>query len=282
MSTTRRENGPAGRIAIRVRALLVSAIGALVFTHVVLSLLLDEFDFTAGGQLMLFNLAQERSLGTWVSSALLALAALGTAALASTYARSTRSRRGWLALAGLLAVLSLDEVAMLHEGTIDLVRSALALPAFLQAAWVLPALAIVLAFVAWQWRFFASLPAWVRLRLAAAGALLLIGAIGLEIAESQILGGGQEPGTRVALQLLVGVEEGLEMVATTLVLLTVLRLLAQRSPMWSCSLIARPGTPGQLEHVVIGPVTQSDAILDTLARDHADRGAPVRSPATSA
>ena len=129
--------------------------------------------------------------------------------------------------------MSLDEVAMMHEATIDLVQSALELPPFLRWGWMIPALVVMFVFVAWQWRFFKSLPAWLRTRLALAGLVYVVGAVGLEMVESQIANTMGEEEASTILQLLVGLEEGLEMAAAAAALLFILRYVALLAPSWS-------------------------------------------------
>jgi hypothetical protein len=251
------------RVTLSVWKGLSVLVGAVVVAHLALTVSIEGFDFTGKGQLSLFNLTHERSFGTWVNAALLAAAALATAAaaLVPPPTGGRRLRNGWLALAGLIALMSVDEVAMMHEATIELVQSSLELPAFLRFGWMIPALLVIALYVVWQWRFFASLPAWLRTRLIMAGAVYLGAAVGLEMVESQIANTAGEEDARIVLQLLVGLEEGLEMGAAAAVLLFVLRYIAQLAPEWSAVVDIDPGatSPPGMRSVTIsaGPVTQA-------------------------
>src|SRR5688500_3064769 len=68
--------------------------------------------------LALLNAAQERSLASWWTSALLVaccLMAVAAARLAGSGSATGRAARPWLVLAVVFALLSLDEVVSLHE-----------------------------------------------------------------------------------------------------------------------------------------------------------------------
>jgi hypothetical protein len=247
-----RRRGPA------LRPLLAATIGGVVAAHYVVLFVGSVLDVDTHGVLAPLDLFEERSAGTWVSAMLLAGVALVAAALAgASAAQPARERRGWTGLAGLFALASFDEVAGVHESLVDLVRSGVALPGFLYyAAWVLPALAVVAAFVVWQWRFFRGLPRWLRVRIVAAAAVYVGAAAGLEIGESALLSarGGRE--WTPLLQVVVGIEEGLEMAAAAVMLLALLSHLAGRAPTWRLSVgvaeSARLMARG--EHLAVSPL----------------------------
>ena len=247
-----RRRGPA------LRPLLAATISGVVAAHYVVLFVGSVLDVDTHGVLAPLDLFEERSAGTWVSTMLLAGVALAAAALAAaSAAQPARVRRGWTSLAGLFALASFDEVAGVHESLVDLVRSGVALPGFLYyAAWVLPGMAVVAAFVVWQWRFFRRLPRWLRVRITAAAAVYVGAAAGLELAESALFAsrGGRE--WTPLLQVVVGVEEGLEMAAAAVMLLALLSHLAERAPAWRLSVgvaeSARLTARG--EHLAVSPM----------------------------
>jgi hypothetical protein len=226
-------------------------IAAIVTAHYVVLLLDSGLDVDTKGALAAFDLFEERSIGTWANAALLAAAALAAGAIAAATPRAqARLRKGWMALCAIIALASIDEVAGFHESAVDLVRSAVSLPGFLvYAAWVPPALAIVAGFIAWQWRFFRLLPRTLSTRLTVAVGVYVAAAAGLEIAESALLADSGGRDSIPVLQVLVGVEEGLEMAAAAVVLLALLGHIAAQCPAW------RIGIRDGGERVEAAPVT---------------------------
>lgn len=217
-----------------VSRVLAVLIVLLVGAHFFALGLKSGLDVDTGGVLTSLDLAQERSIGTWVNAVLLAVAALAAAAAGRAAAPDDRRlRTGWYALAGLLALASIDEVGGIHESLIDVIRSAVDLPGFLfYAAWVIPALAIVAAFAVWQIGFYRRLPRWLARRVALGLGVYVVGAAGFELVEGSVL--AEEGGTFTpAMQVLVGIEEGIEMAAAAFILLAILRHLTITAPTWS-------------------------------------------------
>ena len=226
-----------------LRPLLSAVIALLAVGHLTASVSVALFDFTAGGFVSRLDLTTEQSFGTWFPAALLAVG--GAAALAlARIARERRLRRGWWALGAMFVVLSLDEVAAVHEVTGEVMRRFLDLPGFLFYAWMLPALIAVVAFVVWQRAFWRALPRPLARRLLLAGAVYVVGAVGLEMVESAIFVADgarstsfQQPGY----QMLSGIEEVLEMSAAGIALLALLRHLAELAPTWLLRITPAPG-----------------------------------------
>jgi hypothetical protein len=224
---------------IPLRRALALVIASLVAAHYAVLVVDSGLDVDTKGVLAAFDLFEERSIGTWVSAALLAAAALAAAAAAVATPRgAVRLRRGWTALAAIVVLASVDEVAGFHESIVDLMRSAVELPgALFYAAWVVPALALVAAFIAWQWRFFGLLPRPLSMRVAAAAGVYVAAAGGLEVVESALLsntlGRDWTSGRWTPfLQVLVGIEEGVEMGAVAVLLLALLRHVGALCPTW--------------------------------------------------
>ena len=167
----------------RVGRVLGVVLAALAAGHVVAMLWSDAL-----GNLSVLNLVNEVSVGTWVSTvALLACAVLSTCA--AMLARRERSRwvANWWLLAGVFALMSLDEVAAIHERFSTPVRRTLGADAdFLYYAWVIPALLFVAVFFAVQVRFLRNLDAATRRGLVLAGLAFVVGAAGLEMVEAAL------------------------------------------------------------------------------------------------
>ncbi len=99
---------------------------------------------TLKGFVPLFYVDLESSVPTWYSSVALLLAAGLCALIARHHTVARRAyRRHWTALAALFVLLSLDEIAMLHEYPIDPLRDALGTTGPLYYAWVIPGVAAV-------------------------------------------------------------------------------------------------------------------------------------------
>ena len=209
---------------------------ALGMGNLMLIVLDVGLDFTAKNTLRVFDLSEEQSLGTWWTTFLLLFAAIAAAALAAAYPKGTSSRRGWTIFAIFIALLSLDETVAMHERFGPIVFHGLGLPQIFVLAWVIPAVLIVVAFVYWQRGFFASLPGTLRRRLVLAAAVYVGGAAGLEVVESIIVGSSDmnmDATTTVVFSVIEVIEEVLEMLAITWVVLALLDHLRVEAPVWT-------------------------------------------------
>lgn len=211
--------------------LLMLCIAGLGVASVLQIVLEAAFDFSAMNTLPVFDLSQEKSVGTWFTTLLLVAAALSAAALAAVSPSRSAVRRGWLALAGLIVLLSLDEVVAMHERVGAIVQRAMNLPGALFLVWVVPAVLIVLAFGYWQRAFFAQLPRALRKRLLLAGATYVGAAAGLEVVESAIAVGGHF--NTVAFSFVEVIEEVLELLAVTWAFLAMLDHCRTVAPVWT-------------------------------------------------
>jgi hypothetical protein len=128
-----------------------------------------------------FNLDTEGNFVTWFKSALLFMAALASMLIA----RDKRKSQGtfvwhWQVLAVAFTLMSIDEVARIHEGLTAPVRQTLHVTGFLYYAWIIPAAALVLAFCALMLRFFLHLPRRFQVGLAFGSFVYVLGALGFE------------------------------------------------------------------------------------------------------
>jgi hypothetical protein len=155
-----------GTVLVATLASAASQVSKYVFDHGRL-----------GGLVPLVYVGQERSIPTWLTSALFLAAAACTATIAARARRAGDRFAGhWTGLALLCLVLSADQTAPMHE----VLRRAL--PFRTPLAW--PALAggvgVALA-VAYR-GLLGTLPARTRRDLAGGALLYLVGAVGLELA----------------------------------------------------------------------------------------------------
>lgn len=176
----------------------------------------------------LVDLDEEGNLPTYFSAALLAATAVGLAAAAALVA--ARGRRAWpLAVpAGVAALLSVDELASLHE-QLALLADLLGVDAGLRFSWVVPGAVVALAVGAVLLLVARELAPRTRWRLVVAGVVYLLGALVVETVTGGMFRpaepGGLEPVQSTAYVLLNAVEEGLEMVGALLALRAVLLVL---------------------------------------------------------
>lgn len=159
------------------------------------------------------SLSYEGNLPTWYSSCLLWTAALG---LGLCGARAHEDRGRWWLLAGLFALMSLDEAIELHE---DL--GGAELHGVLYFSWVIWGALLVAGFVLGHWRFWRRLPPPTRRGFAWAAAFYVGGALGMELP----LGAWYEVhgDENLGYALLDTVEETLEIAGISVFLLAIAR-----------------------------------------------------------
>jgi hypothetical protein len=122
-----------------------------------------------GGWLLM---AFEKNPSTWFASGVLALAAV----LAWWAGRASGGSAGWNVVAALLALMSLDEVATLHEKL-----GGLPGPSGLASrSWIGAGVLLVLAVAAYLLPWLSSLPRHLQLAFVHAAGLFLAGAVGVE------------------------------------------------------------------------------------------------------
>lgn len=141
------------------------------------------------GLVRLFGLGQEANVPTWYSSAALLIAALLTCLITLLPIPDVRRQsKRWWGLAAVMALMSLDETALLHESIPYFMALSLLSPDeeawYIRYAWV-PFGTLVLGVLVWWfiplWR---SFPARLRSRLSFAALVFFGGALGLEFLEA--------------------------------------------------------------------------------------------------
>lgn len=148
----------------------------------------------------LFDVDEENNIPTWFSSANLMLTGAMTLLLAAGKWRQRDRWRGyWVLLGSGFLVLSLDEMAGLHE-SVNVVT---------EASWAIYALPLILVLALVFLRFLYNLPARTATLFVLSGLVFLGGAVGVELYTEPYLHNDQL--NTLAYNLWTPVEEGMEM-----------------------------------------------------------------------
>jgi hypothetical protein len=144
--------------------------------------------------LRLFDVGEERSIPTWFESIQFLLCSMLLAVIAAAKKqRNDRYSLHWGVLSIILLLLSLDEVASIHEAigqqSERLLHSATGLTpgGAISFFWVVPGAIFVLIVLLAYLRFLADLPRTTRRLFLFAGALFVLGALGLEMLTAQVV-----------------------------------------------------------------------------------------------
>lgn len=171
--------------------------------------------------LQLFHSNLERNIPTWFSFFLLLVCALSAAIIGSVRRREAdTSGCHWTSLAVIFVLLSMDELAEIHEHLMPLMDRLIPARGFFHFNWVAVGIPAVLACIFAYWRFLLWLPAATRSVLLMAAGLYVTGALAMEM-----LGGyyveaaGFESAAFLAVSTL---EELLEMLGATAFILATL------------------------------------------------------------
>lgn len=198
---------------------LIAVIAGLILIQCCLLVLVHVF-----GRPYIFGLVDAFDFGgenniTALVSALMMVACALMLAFSGAVAAPPQKRLPWFLLAGVFVFLGIDEATMIHEYASAPMRALLGEDRVPHLAWVLPygAAMLVLAAVLFPW--FLKLERRVQLQFVLAGGLFVLGAIGFELAESQVVQGilAEYPDTDIAefqhpvVDVLILFEESLEM-----------------------------------------------------------------------
>ncbi|WP_139977319.1 hypothetical protein [Nocardioides litoris] len=165
----------------RVLGLVTAVLVALHLAALAADRLLGATRLT--GPLRQVDLNAEGNLTSWWGSFLLLLAAgVAAAVAAGSRADGPAAARRWWVLAGLLALMSIDETAQLHDLATGPLRRALGTDLGLfHFAWVIPALLALVASAAYLAPLVRSLEPVVRRRFLVAVGVYVAGAVVLEM-----------------------------------------------------------------------------------------------------
>ncbi|MEK7232613.1 MAG: hypothetical protein AAB268_02265 [Elusimicrobiota bacterium] len=162
------------------------------------------------GLARLVDVDAERSFPTWYSSLVLAASSLLLGAASWVLHRSNRREFivHWMFLSATFGLLSADEIVGLHESMNSITHQFGRFTGYLRFAWVIPAGIGVFIFGLAYLRFLAALPLRRRNQFVAAGAIYVLGAVGMEMICANIA----DSGGRTSVAYLIGynVEELLE------------------------------------------------------------------------
>jgi hypothetical protein len=162
-----------------------------------------------------FNLDAEGNFVTWFKSMLLFLSAIATALIAQNKRTSHTFVWHWQVLAWAFTLMSIDEIARVHEGLTSPLRHTLHSSGFLYYAWIIPAAAIVIAFCILMLRFFLHLPQRFQIGLASGAFVYVLGALGLESLGGYAVSTNAQP---VLIPILVTLEECSQMIGSIILL----------------------------------------------------------------
>jgi hypothetical protein len=144
--------------------------------------------------LRLFDVGEERSIPTWFESILFLLCSTLLAVVAvAKKQRNDRFSLHWGVLSVILLLLSLDEVASIHEAVGEqserLLNYATGITpgGAISFFWVVPGAIFVFIVLLVYLRFLANLPQTTRRLFLFAGALFVLGALGIEMLTAQVV-----------------------------------------------------------------------------------------------
>lgn len=216
------------RLTIRLREVM-TLLWAAVVLMVLLSLVQDLLIFLAPevgltDRIYRLDLDTEASLPTWFSSGLMLICALALLAIGVLVKREGLLKAApWLILAAIFFVLSLDEIATIHEWLSATLSAHINNTGLFYFAWTLPALVVCLAGLACFVPFILGFNGLDRALLIGSAVVFLSGAIGMEMlggAEAELNGV-----TSLRYRMLMTVEESLELAGLLIFLLFLLRQL---------------------------------------------------------
>lgn len=130
----------------------------------------------------LFNMDEEWNVPTVFNVFLLLLTAFLLSCIAWLQKKNgSRFHRHWWGLAGLAYLASFDELVSFHEQLSKPIHDLTGADGLFHYAWVIPAFLLLAVLLAIYLRFFLSLPLPFKMRFAAAAAVYVLGAVGLEM-----------------------------------------------------------------------------------------------------
>ena len=144
--------------------------------------------------LRIFDVGEERSIPTWFESIQFLLCSILLAVIAvAKKRRGDRYSSHWSVLSIILLLLSLDEVASIHEAIGQQSERLLHnITGFIPSGaisffWVVPGAVFVIIVLLAYLRFLANLPQTTRRLFLFAGALFVLGALGVEMLTAQVM-----------------------------------------------------------------------------------------------
>lgn len=212
----------------RVLKVLLACCVLFFITHSVAVTLAIERGITGRGFIDKVNLGIDTAIPTWFAAILLISSSIALLAVHRTSAEiDPHNGRHWLGLSVIFALLSIDEVAAIHEwvGDQGLIENRTGV---LYYQWVVVGIAFVIAVGLVYLPFLVRLDRRSRNLFVLSGALYVGGAVLMEMVNAAV-GSATEDGERgLQYALQTGVEELFEMVGAAIFLYSVLDVLARR------------------------------------------------------
>ena len=165
------------------------------------------------------DVGDEVSLGTWYESLLFVVAA---AALFLAGRQEPPSNRlfGWNSLAAVMAFLSIDEAASLHERFGNVLEGVIESGGYLHQLWVVPGVIFTVGVLLGHLGWLRRVPPATRRGMLVGGALFVLGAVGFELLAGPLAEAGDDD--TLAMITLIAIEEFLEMIGLSVFILAVL------------------------------------------------------------
>ncbi|CTQ55903.1 hypothetical protein LP7551_04453 [Roseibium album] len=171
----------------------VTAVALLVLT---LSIFREFYLLTLGretllGNLKPFELDNEKNIGTWFSSVLIAYCALLTfrCCFDGHKRKDYYARRNWFLLGLVLLSMSMEEIVGFHERTTGPLRGLLNADGLLYFTWVVPGILVVFLVSLYFIPFVLRFPLKTTVGIVFSGAIYVTGAVGMELISGSIASG---------------------------------------------------------------------------------------------
>ena len=195
----------------------------------------------------LFNMDEEGNIPTYFSSAILLLSA-GLVLLIAREKRRLQDAftRQWFGLALTFLLLSLDETVSMHEYFTYYLHTHLGGHGASQTSWAALGAVLVAGFGLVYLRFLLALPSPTRIRMAVAGVVYVLGALGFEYLGGRIINATSDHS--LLYQICSTMEESLEMLGVYLFIRTLLLYMAEE--MHAAPASELPGLPGKTTPLV--------------------------------
>lgn len=166
-------------------AYITKVLGICTLFVVIAGIITSIYKTAFGAQhyIYIFNLDEEANIPSWFSSQLLFINGLFLATISLLKSNALdRWKRHWWALSFVFFMLSLDEVASIHEH-VNALRDMLHLSGILYFAWVIPAAILLLIFGISYLKFVFALPSKTRWLFIVAAIVYVGGALGMEMVD---------------------------------------------------------------------------------------------------
>ena len=200
--------------------------GFLTVTHLVAGMVHVYFDSTISHEMYrFFNIGADQNLPTLFATIQWLLASGICWRIAFSLSKNSKGFRGWLSVSLISLFIAADEYLMLHERTVEPVRSVIPDYPFLWFAWVIPYGILTLVLAAVLSRFIFSLPRRTTILLLIAGVVFVTGALGFEMLGAVQVANGNDASFMYT--ALYTCEEVLEMLGVSIFIYTLLDYICQ-------------------------------------------------------